>query len=59
VHCLWNGTCNLKCVTFFSKYTKLMLIIGFLLPESSSGETYFNTGSIIIIIMIIIIINML
>jgi len=36
-----------------------MLIIGFLLPESSSGETYFNTGSIIIIIMIIIIINML
>jgi len=32
-----------------------MLIIDFLLPDSSTGETYFNTGSIIMIIIIIII----
>jgi hypothetical protein len=36
-----------------------MVIIDFVLPESSTGETYFNTRSIIIIIIIIIIIMLL
>jgi hypothetical protein len=52
MYCLCNGSLNLQYANFPYKYTKFMLIIDSLLPESSTGETYSSRESIIIIIII-------